>query len=87
MMSLVERPTGNICRGHDGIVHINYLIKKREFEKEIQPIIDRIDNTKGYIKENIVVVSTRANLLKSDATINELVMVAKFYNELKEKQN
>ena len=51
------------------------------------PSIDRIDNTKGYIKENIVVVSTRANLLKSDATINELVMVAKFYNELKEKQN
>jgi hypothetical protein len=41
-MSLVERPTGNICRGHDGIVHINYLIKKREFEKEIQPIIDRM---------------------------------------------
>ena len=51
------------------------------------PSIDRIDNTKGYIKENIVVVSTRANLLKNDATINELIMVAKFYSELKEKQN
>lgn len=48
------------------------------------PSIDRIDNTKGYIKENIVVVSTRANLLKKDATIDELVMLAKFYNELKE---
>ena len=51
------------------------------------PSIDRIDNTKGYIKENVVVVSTRANLLKKDATINELVMLAKFYNELKEKIN
>jgi hypothetical protein len=48
------------------------------------PSIDRIDNTKGYIKENIVVVSTRANLLKKDATINELIMLAKFYSELKE---
>lgn len=51
------------------------------------PSIDRIDNTKGYIKENIVVVSTRANLLKKDATINELIMLAKFYSELKENQN
>ena len=51
------------------------------------PSIDRIDNSKGYIKENIVVVSTRANLLKKDATINELVMLAKFYNKLKERIN
>lgn len=51
------------------------------------PSIDRINNTKGYIKENIVVVSTRANLLKKDATIDELVMLAKFYNELKVKIN
>lgn len=51
------------------------------------PSIDRIDNTKGYIKENVVVVSTRANLLKKDATINELIMLAKFYSELTEKQN
>lgn len=48
------------------------------------PSIDRIDNTKGYIKENVVIVSTRANLLKKDATIDELIKIAKFYQQHQE---
>ncbi len=51
------------------------------------PSIDRIDNTKGYIKENIMIVSNRANILKKDATIDELIMIGNFYRDLKEKQN
>ena len=43
------------------------------------PSIDRIDNTKGYIKDNVIVVSRRANSLKKDATIEELQKLAKFY--------
>jgi len=34
--------------------------------------IDRIDNTKGYVKGNVAVVSRRANVLKRDATVQEL---------------
>jgi len=51
------------------------------------PSIDRIDNSKGYIKENIMIVSNRANILKKDASIDELIMIRNFYRELKEKQN
>jgi len=51
------------------------------------PSIDRIDNSKGYIKENIMIVSNRANILKKDASIDELIMIGNFYRELKEKQN
>lgn len=45
------------------------------------PSLDRIDNEKGYTKENVIVVSRRANILKKDAKINELVLMAKFYSQ------
>lgn len=39
------------------------------------PTLDKIDNTKGYIKGNIKVISWRANSLKSDSTIEEIEKV------------
>lgn len=42
---------------------------------------DRIDSSKGYTIDNIVVVSNRANKLKSDATVEELQMLAEFYSD------
>jgi hypothetical protein len=43
------------------------------------PSIDRIDNNKGYTKDNIMIISRRANILKKDATLYELVKIGKFY--------
>jgi len=40
--------------------------------KDNSPSLDRLDNTKGYIKGNIVVISNKANRLKGDATLQEL---------------
>lgn len=50
--------------------------------KELRPSLDRIIPELGYVKGNVVVVSMRANRIKSDATANELEMIASFYKNL-----
>lgn len=51
------------------------------------PSIDRIDNTKGYTPDNFVIISWRANLLKKDATLDELRKIADYYTLLEENKN
>lgn len=41
------------------------------------PSLDRIHNANGYTKDNIRVISNRANLLKCDATLEELEFILK----------
>lgn len=41
--------------------------------------IDRIDSSKGYEIDNIIVVSWRANRLKNNATTEELELISRFY--------
>lgn len=46
------------------------------------PSLDRIRNELGYVRGNVIVISNRANRLKSDATIKELRDIASFYATL-----
>jgi hypothetical protein len=42
------------------------------------PTLDRVDNSKGYLKGNVFVISSRANLLKRDAEEWELRAIADY---------
>jgi hypothetical protein len=44
--------------------------------------LDRIENSRGYVAGNVIIVSARANELKRDATPNELRQLADFYGRL-----
>jgi hypothetical protein len=46
------------------------------------PSLDRIDNTKGYTKDNVVIVSFKANRMKGAATLDELSRLVNFYKNL-----
>jgi hypothetical protein len=43
--------------------------------------IDRIDSERGYEIDNIVVISMKANKLKSNASIDELKLISDFFQK------
>ncbi|SKB50487.1 hypothetical protein SAMN05660880_01353 [Luteibacter sp. 22Crub2.1] len=45
------------------------------------PSLDRIDPALGYVQGNVKVISSRANAIKSNASPEELLRVAAYYQE------
>lgn len=50
--------------------------------KDNSPSLDRVDNSKGYIKGNIAVISAKANRIKSNATAEEIRKVADWLDSI-----
>jgi hypothetical protein len=46
------------------------------------PTVDRIFPDRGYVRDNVIIVSRRANNIKSDAAPEEIMRVAQFYQKL-----
>lgn len=47
-------------------------IKLGRFDRKTAPSLDRIDNTRGYIKGNVRVISNRANVMKGDMSLEDI---------------
>ena len=43
--------------------------------QDCSPSVDRIDSTKGYTKDNVWIISARANRIKNNATIEEIKLL------------
>jgi hypothetical protein len=46
------------------------------------PSLERIVPKLGYVRGNVVIISYRANILRKDATLDEMQMMVKFYERL-----
>ena len=55
--------------------------------KNFSPSLDRIIPKKGYVYVNLVIVSDIVNRLKSDATLEDMEKILKFYTKKNNKNN
>lgn len=60
--------------------------KKGQNNWTTSPSIDRIDNTKGYHADNIIVVCWLVNAIKNQATPDQIIQVGEFYKKLYEEK-
>jgi len=60
-------------------LNYNYAEKKEGINT---PSIDRIDPSKGYVEGNIIIISQRANMIKSNASWQELKTIAEWLRSL-----
>lgn len=49
--------------------------------------IDRIDPNKGYVKGNVIIMCNRANMMKNNATLEEVELLYLWMKSLKETTN
>lgn len=60
------------------ILGVNLSVGDKQGGSPFSPSLDRIIPSLGYVRGNVMVISKRANTIKSDATAEELLAVAKF---------
>lgn len=57
------------------VLGIKILANDTHVPLDSSPSLDRIDTNKGYIKDNIRIICNRANRIKADATLEELILI------------
>ena len=57
------------------------LKKAIDGNRDLSPSLDRVDNTQGYIKGNIQVISSKANTMKHNADKADLINFSNWVTE------
>ncbi len=77
-------PKDNRCPVLGNLFEMGYKSGK---SKNLSPSLDRIVPKKGYIPGNLVIVSDIVNRLKSDASLEDMEKILKFYTNKNNKIN
>lgn len=72
-----------VIPSHCPILGIPLFTAKGRGGKDNSPSLDRIRGDLGYVDGNTIIISNRANRIKSDASIGELRDIASFYATLR----
>ena len=51
-------------------------------DRDHSPSLDRIDNKRGYVRGNVIVISYRANTMKNNGTLAELVRLGRWAEKI-----
>lgn len=70
---------------HCPVLGIPILVSSTRGNCPNSPSLDRIIPAKGYTKGNVIVVSMRANMIKSNAKPEDIFKVAQFYEAIMNK--
>jgi len=74
----VKLPEDDLCP----VLGIPILLQ--DYQSDNSPSLDRIDNSRGYTPENVMVISNRANRLKRNGTAEEHYRIFRYMtNQLK----
>jgi len=66
---------------HCPLLNVKLIYGGNKIHSENSASIDRIDSNIGYVKGNVWIVSRRANVIKNDATYQELRMISERLEE------
>ncbi len=66
------------------VLGIDLILDQSRGFSDNSPTVDRIDNTRGYEKGNVLVISWRANRIKADSNLEELRLLYQFYSKKSE---
>ncbi len=77
-----------IITSHCPIFGFKFELNKKDINNSWKnsPTLDRIIPEKGYVKNNIIIISMLANCIKSCATPEQIFKVGNFYSKLYEEK-
>lgn len=64
------------------ILGVRIVMEELSHKEQYGPSVDRIDNARGYVKGNIMVISKKANAMKNSASIEELNKFCEYFTNL-----